>query len=160
MSEASRRSIRPSGKIEEDQEGEEKADSQPRTRAAESREGRTSRSQDATEVENLDQALAATRSSNRPSVKEEEDQEGEAEGEIQPRARAVDGQEGRKGRSLDAHEAKSPVDPLTKVREKRVLFFNKTDEAKRVVEEDWQRQIYHGYSKIGDNLQSIVISHI
>ena len=45
--------------------------------------------------------------------------------------------------------AKSPVDPLTKAREKSVFFFNKTDEAKRVIEEDRQRQNYQGYSIIG-----------
>ena len=49
----------------------------------------------------LDQALTASRRSIRPSGKVEEDQEGEAEGDIQPRARAVDGQEGSKGRSPD-----------------------------------------------------------
>ena len=57
--------------------------------------------------------MTATRSSNRPSVKEEEDQEGEEEGDIQPRARAVDGQEGSKGRSPDVQEAKYPADTLT-----------------------------------------------
>ena len=49
----------------------------------------------------LDQALTASRRSIRPSGKVEEDQEGEAEGDIQPRAHAVDGQEGSKGRSPD-----------------------------------------------------------
>ena len=37
---ASRRSIRPSGKVEEDQEGEVEADNEPRVHAAESQEGR------------------------------------------------------------------------------------------------------------------------
>ena len=84
----------------------------------------------------LDQALTTSRRSIRPSGKVEEDQEGEAEGDIQPRARVADGQEGSKGRSPDVQGAKSPADPLTKAREKRTLFFNKTDEAKRVIEED------------------------
>merc|ERR1719209_2552469 len=149
LSEASRRSLRPSGKMEEDQEGEEKADSQPRTRGAESREGRTTRSQDAEEAKYLDQAMTATRGSNGPSKEEEEDQEGEEEADVKPSARVADGQDGRKGRSQDANEAKSPVDPLTKAREKSVLFFNKTDEAKLVIEEDRQRQNYQGYSIIG-----------
>ena len=47
------------------------------------------------------QALTASRRSIRPSGKVEEDQEGEAEGEIRPRTNAVDGQEGSKGRSPD-----------------------------------------------------------
>ena len=89
------------------------------------------------------------RRSIRPSGKIEEDQEGEEEADVKPSARVADGQEGRKGRSQDANEAKSPVDPLTKAREKRVLFFNKTDEAKLVIEEDRQRQNYQGYSIIG-----------
>ena len=41
--------------------------------------------------------------------------------------------------------AKSPVDPLTKARMMRVLFSNKTDEAKLVIEEDRQRQNKEGY---------------
>ena len=49
----------------------------------------------------LDQELTASRRSIRPSGKVEEDQEGEAEGDIQPRAHAVVGQEGSKGRSPD-----------------------------------------------------------
>ena len=49
----------------------------------------------------LDQVLTASRRSIRPSGKVEEDQEGEAEGDIQPRAHAVDGQERSKGRSPD-----------------------------------------------------------
>ena len=61
----------------------------------------------------------------------------------------MDGQEERKGRTPDVQEDKPPVDPLTKAREKSVFFFNKTDEAKRVIEEDRQRQNYQGYSIIG-----------
>ena len=61
----------------------------------------------------LDQALTATRRSNRPSGKEEEDQEGEAEAVIQLRARAAECNEGRIGGTLDAQEAKSPADALT-----------------------------------------------
>ena len=144
-----RGSIRPSERDEEDQEGEEKADFQPRTGAAESKEERISRSQDAKEAKHLDPAMMATRGSDRPSEKEEVDQEGEEEADAQPSARLADGQDERKGRSQDANEAKSPVDPLTKAREKGVLFFNKTDEAKLVIEEDRQRQNYQGYSIIG-----------
>merc|ERR1719209_2298820 len=146
LSEASRRSLRPSGKMEEDQEGEEKADFQPRTRGAESREGRTTRSQDA---KYLDPAMTATRGSDRPSGKEDEDQEGEEEADIQPSARVADGRDERIGGPRDVDEAKSPVDPLTNAREKSVFFFNKTDEAKRVIEEDRQRQNYQGYTIIG-----------
>ena len=144
-----RGSIRPSGRDEEDQEGEEKADFQPRTGAAESKEGRISRSQDAKEAKHLDPAMMATRGSDRPSEKEEVDQEGEEEADAQPSARLADGQDERKGRSTDVQEAQSTVDPLTKAREKRVFFFNKTDEAKLVIEEDRQRQNYQGYSIIG-----------
>ena len=144
-----RGSIRPSGRDEEDEEGEEKADFQPRTGAAESREGRTSRSQDVKEAKYLDPAMTATRGSNRPSGKEEVDQEGEEEVDAQPSARLADGRDERKGRSRDVQEAQSTVDPLTKAREKRVFFFNKTDEAKLVIEEDRQRQNYQGYSIIG-----------
>ena len=60
----------------------------------------------------LDQALTATRRRIRPSGKVEEDQEGEVEADIKPRARAAESQEGRKGRSLDAQEAKPPADAL------------------------------------------------
>merc|ERR1719290_242862 len=85
---ASRRSTRPSGKIEEDedrpsgkieeeQEGEEEADSQPRTRVAESQEGRTDRSKDAQEAKYLDEAMTTTRGSIRPSERGEEDEERE-----------------------------------------------------------------------------------
>merc|ERR1719167_2090477 len=141
-----RGSIRPSERGEEEEEREEKEDFQPRTRAAEDRKGRTSSSQDA---KYLDPAMMATRRSNRSSGKREEDQEGEEGGHIQPSARVADGQDERKGRSRDVDEAKSPVDPLTNAREERVFFFNKTDEAKRVIEEDRQRQNYQGYSIIG-----------
>merc|ERR1719204_2094154 len=61
LSEASRSSIKASGEAEEDQEREAEADVQPRTRTAESREGRTSRSQDVQEAKLLDQALATIR---------------------------------------------------------------------------------------------------
>ena len=144
-----RGSIRPSERDEEDQEGEEKADFQPRTRGAENREGRTSRSQDAQDAKYLDPAMTATRGSDRPSGKEDEDQEGEEEADIQPSARVADGRDERIGGSRDVDEAKSPIDPLTNAREKCVFFFNKTDEAKRVIEEDRQRQNYQGYSIIG-----------
>jgi len=147
ISEASRRNNRTSGEREKDQQGEAEAVVQPSARTAESREGRTSRFQDAQVVENLNQAMTATRRSNRTSGKE--NQEGEEEADVKPSARVADGQDGRKGRSQDANEAKSPVDPLTKAREKGVLFFNKTDEAKLVIEEDRQRQNYQGYSIIG-----------
>ena len=53
---ASRRSTMPSGKKEEDQEGEEEVDSQPRARAAGSQEGSKGISQDVQEVKHLDQA--------------------------------------------------------------------------------------------------------
>merc|ERR1719244_1981722 len=92
--------------------------------------------------------MTATRGSDRPSGKEDEDQE-EEEADIQPSARLADGRDERKGGSRDVDEAKSPADPLTKAREKCVFFFNKTDEAKRVIEEDRQRQNYQGYTIIG-----------
>ena len=144
-----RGSIRPSERDEEDQEGEEKADFQPRTRGAENREGRTSRSQDAQDAKYLDPAMMAARGSDRPSGKEDEDQEGEEEADIQPSARVADGRDERIGGPRDVDEAKSPIDPLTNAREKCVFFFNKTDEAKRVIEEDRQRQNYQGYTIIG-----------
>merc|ERR1719209_2137744 len=147
ITEASRRNNRTSGEREKDQQGEAEAVVQPSARTAESREGRTSRFQAAQVVENLNQAMTATRRSNRTSGKE--NQEGDEEADVKPSARVADGQDGRKGRSQDANEAKSPVHPLTKAREKGVLFFNKTDEAKLVIEEDRQRQNYQGYSIIG-----------
>jgi len=155
-----RGSIRPSERDEEDQEGEEEADFQPRTRAAENREGRTSSSQDAKEAKYLDPAMMATRGSNTPSGKVEEDQEGEEVGHIQPSARVADGRDERKGRSRDVDVAKSPVDPLTNAREKSVFFFNKTDEAKRVIEEDRQRQNYQGYSIIGGYTVNAILEPI
>ena len=53
--------------------------------------------------------------------------------------------------------AKSPVDPLTKARMMRVLFSNKTDEAKRVIEE---RQNYEGYSIIGGYFVNAILEPI
>jgi len=152
-----RGSIRPSGSEEEDQEGEEKADFQPRTRAAGNREGRTRSSQNA---KYLDPVMMATRGSNRSSGKKEEDQEGEEEADAQQSARVADGQDDRKGRSRDVLEAKSSVEPLTKAREKSVFLFNKTDEAKRVIEEDRQRQNYQGYSIIGGYTVNAILEPI
>merc|ERR1719209_715540 len=77
ISEASRRNNRTSGEREKGQQGEAEAVVQPSARTAESREGRTSRSQDAKEAKYLDQALTASRGSNRASGKKEADQEGE-----------------------------------------------------------------------------------
>jgi len=150
-----RGSIRPSERGEEDEEREEKEDFQPRTRAAEDREGRTSSSQDA---KYLDPAMMATRRSNRSSGKEEDDQEGESEVDAQPSARMVDGQD--EGRSQDVQGDKRPVDPLTKARERSVLLFNKTDEAKLVIEEDRQRQNYQGYSIIGGYTLNAILEPI
>jgi len=150
-----RGSIRPSERGEEDEEREEKEDFQPRTRAAEDREGRTSSSQDA---KYLDPAMMATRRSNRSSGKEEDDQEGESEVDAQPSARMADGQD--EGRSQDVQGDKRPVDPLTKARERSVLLFNKTDEAKLVIEEDRQRQNYQGYSIIGGYTLNAILEPI
>ena len=80
----------------------------------------------------LDQALTATRRGNRTSGERVEDQEGD----VQPRTRAAESREGRTSRSRDAQEAKFKVDALTKARKMRVLFSNKTDEAKHVIEEE------------------------
>ena len=61
----------------------------------------------------LHQALTATRRRIEPSGKIEEDQEGEAEAVVQPRALTADSNEGRKGETLDAQEANSSADVLT-----------------------------------------------
>ena len=60
----------------------------------------------------LNQALTATRRRIEPSGKEE-NQEGEAEALVQPRARAAESIEGRKGETLDAQEANSSADALS-----------------------------------------------
>ena len=60
----------------------------------------------------LHQALTATRRRIEPSGKIEEDQEGAAEAELQPRVLAADSNEGRKGETLDAQEANTSADAL------------------------------------------------
>ena len=63
----------------------------------------------------------------KPSGKIKEGQEGEAIADIQPRARAADGQEGR---SWDAQVTKSPADALAVAWKKLVVLSYSTDGAR------------------------------